>query len=236
MQNITYTIIRSKKRRTVSVVVRPDGTVRLMVPVFLPERRIEEIIQEKKQWIQSKLDYFKNTDFPHVTHRSYTDGELFPYLGRHYPLRIAPSQDACKGQVKLKGGRLNLYLAIGSTELSQKKELVEGWYKDRAADYLQRKTIEIGRELGMVPTQVIVKGYKSRWGACDSKGRIFLNWKIILAPPEVIRYVIIHELCHLLQPDHSSRYWRLVGNVMPDYGLHREWLRRHNVELDLCSE
>ena len=83
----------------------------------------------------------------------------------------------------------------------------------------------------MEPRSVAVKDYKSRWGSCSAKGDISYNWKIVLAPHRIVDYVVVHELCHMLEHNHSSRYWKLVEKYVPDYRERRDWLKNHSLSL-----
>jgi predicted metal-dependent hydrolase len=99
------------------------------------------------------------------------------------------------------------------------------WYQEHAIVRLRQKVKRYAKQMGISPASVGVKGYKSRWGSCHSDGRIYFNWRIIVAPHSVVDYVVVHELCHLLQHDHSKKFWKRVCRVLPDYEERKAWLK-----------
>ena len=103
--------------------------------------------------------------------------------------------------------------------------LVEGWYKSRAEKYLHDKTMEISKLVRVKPSSVSIKNYKSRWGSCSNTGVVTYNWRIIKAPRHIVEYVIIHELCHLIELNHSPRYWMNVEKFIPRWKERRDWLK-----------
>jgi len=105
--------------------------------------------------------------------------------------------------------------------------LARRWLIKKAEEYLPKRIMELAQKLGVRYKKVQVKDVKSRWGSCSSKGTISLNWRLIMAPPEVIDYVLIHELAHIVHPNHSKYFWEHVATFCPDYKLHRSWLRKN---------
>ena len=105
------------------------------------------------------------------------------------------------------------------------KHLLENWYIRQAKRRLKEKTERLSKIVGVTPMSVSVKNYKSRWGSCSISGELTYNWRIILAPHRIVDYVVVHELCHLLEHNHSPRYWRHVEHHIPDWRNCREWLK-----------
>ena len=112
----------------------------------------------------------------------------------------------------------------------QVKHLLMGWYQSHAEKHLKEKTNRLSELVGAAPVSVSIKNYKSRWGSCSSNGVIDYNWRIILAPHYIIDYVVVHELCHLLEHNHSPKYWRIVEKIIPNWKNYRDWLR-HNSDI-----
>lgn len=108
---------------------------------------------------------------------------------------------------------------------------VERWYRRRARSYLLRLVREEGERLGLRPDRVVVRGQRTRWGSCSIRKTLSLNWRLLLVPEDVARYVVIHELVHLDIPNHSKAFWRALGNACPDWQVASEWLRRHGHEV-----
>ncbi len=232
MQDITVTVVKSKRRKTAEVVVRPDCTVKITVPAFLSPSDINRILKKKQNWIQNKLNFFRNANLTLPEHQ-FTEGEIFTYLGKNYPLHITKIAAAKASGVKLKNGCLNLFLKDLSSSKTRKRVLITNWYKEKATEYLTKQTASIAIKHGLSPQKTGVKTYKRKWGCCNAKKQIFFNWKLIMAPPVVVHYVIIHELCHLLHPNHSRDFWDTVEQFMPDYFHHKTWLIERGFELDL---
>lgn len=110
-------------------------------------------------------------------------------------------------------------------------EAVERWYRRRARSYLRRLVEEEGQRLGLAPGRVVVRDQRTRWGSCSSHGTLSLNWRLLLCPEEVARYVVIHELVHLDIPNHSKAFWRALANAYPDWQQPSECLRQHGDEV-----
>ena len=106
------------------------------------------------------------------------------------------------------------------------RQYLRQWYRSRALERLRGKTNRHARQIGVTPTDVSVRNFKSRWGSCNTTGHLAFNWTIIKAPHAIANYVVIHELCHLVHPNHSKDFWRLVGRHDDAYGEHRQWLKR----------
>ena len=218
-----YTTIRKQGRKSVSIIVRPDRTVQIIVPHAMNDEAIKDIAAAKQRWINRKLDEFRKSDFQRTEHL-YQQGELFLFLGKHLTLVIS----AGRGSIRVGANTLQVTVPPGLQGEDQSlyiKQKLFDCYHLQALNFLREKTSEIGEKHGLLPVYVAVKEYKSRWGSCFSDGRIYYNWKLILAPENIIEYVITHELCHLKVPNHSKRFWQLVETIIPDWRLRRKWLR-----------
>jgi predicted metal-dependent hydrolase len=107
------------------------------------------------------------------------------------------------------------------------------WYQWRADDKLRQKAVRYTRQIGVNSRSLGIRHFDARWASCSAKGEILFNWRIIMAPNRIGDYVVVHELCHLLHHDHGEAFWRAVGQVLPDYGERREWLKQHGATLAL---
>ena len=210
--------------RTKSASIQLDGNiVKIVVPKTLSLERVDALIQKRSAWIKEKLEK-QRTELP-VKAKEYVSGEVFQYLGRNY--RLKRTTEPSRG-VKMKAGYLCVSVGESlSNELigASIKMLLEGWYKDHAAIKLKEKTLRYAAILGLKPTTIKVRDYKARWGSCSSLGGISYNWRIIMAPHSIVDYVVVHELCHMVEHNHSAKYWRHVENLIADYKLRREWLK-----------
>jgi predicted metal-dependent hydrolase len=220
-------VVRSIRRTAGLHIVGTDLQVR--VPEDLGDERVAAILQQKRSWIRSKVAELKRVP-PHRT-KELVSGESFPYLGRNYRLKV---QEGHQVGVCLSGGYLKA--TIRPTEQDEYQTLriqqyLQNWYRSRALERLQDKTNRYAQQIGVSPAAVSVRNFKSRWGSCDKNGEVVFNWNIIKAPHSIVDYVVIHELCHLIHPNHSKDFWQLVGRFDTDYPEHRQWLKEQGVGL-----
>ena len=213
-------IERSERMKTARIRV-DDGVVWITIPESLPLQQIREILDSKHRWIQEQLLQQQKKAAP-LTVREMQSGEAFPYLGRHYRLKLVTGDVS---PVKLKSGQLIVCLpALMQTAPMIRSQLVS-WFKQQAQLRCTEKVTRFAHIIGVQPATLRIKEFKSRWGNCTANGEIQLNWRIIMAPHSVVNYVVVHELCHLKHPDHSPSYWNAVQHVIPDYLECQTWLR-----------
>ena len=215
-------VVRSIRRTAGLHIVGTDLQVR--VPEHLEDQRVAEILKQKRPWIRSKVAELQRVP-PHRS-KELVSGETFPYLGRNYRLKV---QEGHQVGVCLSGGYLRA--TIRPTEQNETQELriqqyLHNWYRSRALERLQDKTHRYAKQIGVSPAGISVRNFKSRWGSCDKKREVVFNWNIIKAPHSIVDYVVIHELCHLIHPNHSKVFWELVGRHDASYPEHRQWLRK----------
>ena len=220
-------IVRTNRVKTASVKVEA-GKVSVVVPFKLPDDRIEKVVTDKAKWIREKI-YLHNQ---HVISKpkEYVSGESFTYLGKNYRLKIAAG---AVPSVKLKNGRLVVSLPKQQRTPENIMKAVTGWYRIHAEQKLKEKVERYADIVGVTPKSIGIRDFKSRWGSCHASGNIQFNWKIIIAPNHIVDYVVVHELCHMKQHDHSKQFWKLVERVVPDYLDCKEWLRVNGQKLDV---
>lgn len=219
-------VIRTQRKKTADVRV-DDGAVSVVVPMKLTHDRISEILNSKRHWINQKIVMHRNAQ--PVSVKEFVSGESFSYLGRHYRLKVI---NGPYKPVKLMQGRLIVTVPNGEGESNMVRNALVRWYKQHAEQKLQEKLKRYATLVDVNPESVGVKSFKSRWGSCTSSGKIDFNWKIILAPNRIVDYVVVHELCHLKQHDHSTKFWKEVERVMPDYIECKKWLKDNSAKLD----
>lgn len=221
MDGFTFPIQVSRTARKKSASIELEGhLVKVTVPQSLSETRVRELISKRSGWIQSKLK--EQSKQPILKSKEYVSGETFPYLGKNYRLKV---HEGIVSSVKLKNGYLNVYVSDEQKDDATIRCLLEEWYRRHAQTRLTEKTERLAKMIGVAPSSIEVKSFKSRWGSCSSNGSISYNWKIVLAHHRIIDYVVVHELCHLIEHNHSSRYWKEVGKYIPDWRARREWLK-----------
>lgn len=233
VDDFSYEIIRSSRRRSVGIAVKPDGAVRVSVPAGFPESRIHALVEAKSGWIRKKRNRFLALQSERQAMR-FADGEVLPYLGRSLELRLLP--DSVTDRCESDGRVLQMHIASLPDEAGFRErclEALQAWYQQAAEEHFRRRAAHYAGILGLTPKLVAIKSYRTRWGSCHRDGRIYFNWRLIMAPPFVIDYVVIHELCHLFHADHSSRFWARVARYCPDVQSARHWLKEHGHGLDL---
>jgi len=225
---ISYNIVRRSRRRTASIVIHPDNRIDVLAPAYLSDTHIAEWVSSKQQWIERKLHFNIHTRSQHQP-KLFQQGEHFTLLGREYTLSVQPST---KRQVTLSGDRLVCQTPAAGQNTALRKQITH-WYQQYARQYLQQRVDYYATLTNLSPVLVDIKNYRSRWGSCHLDGRIYFNWRIIMAPAHVSDYVVVHELCHLHQHNHSPAYWRLVESIMPHYREAKNWLKVNGLSLDL---
>jgi len=224
MLGFEYEVIRRPKRRTASISVKRDNAVVIRVPSNLPRECIEQLVRSKARWIHSRLRFNEELRARYRP-KEYVSGEAFSYLGRNYRLQVVEGE---AGPACLDRGRLRVCVPLNLTGEGKGQQIIRqitAWYQEHALKYLQEKTARYAGRMSVTPACVGIKGYRSRWGSCHRDGRVYFNWRIIMAPHSVVDYVVVHELCHLIQHNHSSAYWRLVESILPDYREAKVWLK-----------
>ena len=211
-------VIRTIRIKTATIKVE-EGIVSVVVPKSLDDERIRKLLLDRQDWIKDKIRHDRSV-LP-VSPKQYVSGEAFSYLGRNYRLKINQGRYT---PVKLLQGRLVTTMPEDSNHYMIRNTLVR-WYKRQAETKLKQKVKRYSAIVGAEPLSVNIKLFENRWGSCSAKGRIDFNWKIIMAPNRIVDYIVVHELCHLIQHDHSPKFWKEVERVMPDYLECKEWLK-----------
>ncbi|MCZ6728461.1 MAG: SprT family zinc-dependent metalloprotease [SAR324 cluster bacterium] len=230
---LPYQWKQSPRRRTVAVTVHPENGVVVHTPSRYSRRRVEAFLREKAAWILKHRARFEQERARRRALR-WELGALLPFLGARYPLHFV--LDGGREQVRLEQGRFVLGLPLdgdGAAFGGRVRERMLDWYREQATALILERVGHFKGLLGVTPLRVRVKQQKRRWGSCSAKGALNFNWQLVLAPPDVLDYVVVHELCHLIVLNHSPRFWALVEGVLPDYRERRLWLRENGHRLAL---
>ena len=218
---LRYQIVRSKKRRrTLVLCVERSGKVLVRAPVRATQDAIHAFVREKRRWIEKKLSQVRQEQIQHKP-RAFLPGEKFLYLGKLYPLRIT---NATNGQPPL-------HLLEGEFHLTESvrekaKDLFMEWYR-KEAETIIRQRIGLYRDtLQVHPTKERITSARCQWGGCSARNTLTFSWRIIMAPLHVIDYVVIHELAHIREKNHSPKFWKIVEATLPNYRDHRDWLKQ----------
>lgn len=212
------------KRKTISLEINREGKLIVRAPYSTATGQIETLVQDKAGWIRDKQALAQRRRLENPP-RKFTPGERFLYLGKSYHLVIVSSQ---KEPLILQDA---FYLAEYASR--QAESVFEGWYKARASEVITERAAIYARRDGFNYSRIRISGAKTRWGSCGSKGSLNFSWRIIMAPIDVIDYVIVHELVHLKNKSHSKSYWRRVAALLPDYRQHINWLKENGHRLSI---
>jgi len=209
-------IVRSR-RRTIALVITPDARLIVRAPHRVPAAMIDEMIREKSGWIRKKLAEMRER--PQVTVHHYEEGEIFLFLGRSYPLHFTGDG---RGMIERTDR-----LCVCQTLRHDIRRRLKVWYVEEARKEIHARCMWFSLTTGYVPASIRITDARERWGSCTHKGGLNFSWRLVQAPLEIVDYVIVHELVHIRQHDHSKKFWAKVKEVMPDYERRRKWLREN---------
>jgi predicted metal-dependent hydrolase len=218
-----HQIIRSK-RKTVAIIVNPEGQVIIRAPLRFPKNEIDQIVEKNIEWIQKKLEEMHARQKKDV-HR-YHEGERFLFIGKSYPLCITPDSTLPLTFTQAK-------FVLGGDLQNNAETQFERWYRDEARRMFALKVDKYCELLGVEVKKIRISGAKTRWGSCSSRRTISLSWRLLMAPEEVINYVVLHEVAHLVVMNHSKTFWELVQRWMPEYKARKKWLKEKGGTLRL---
>ncbi|HAI74044.1 MAG TPA: M48 family peptidase [Candidatus Moranbacteria bacterium] len=218
-------IIRSK-RKSLALAISSDATLIVRAPMKTSLEYIEKIVAQKSDWIARKMREIQR--WPKAIEKKFIAGEEFSYLGEKYQLEITESL-----KIKLNKNSDCKELFFPKVFLWRAKERMFGWYKKQALQEISSRAETIAQKLNLNYQSIKISSAKTNWGSCGPKNSLNFNWRLIMAPESVIEYVIIHELTHILEKNHSRKFWNKVEAVMPEYKKRRKWLRENGKMLVL---
>jgi predicted metal-dependent hydrolase len=210
------------RRRTIAIIVERDGRLTVRAPLRMPAAQIDEFVRSHADWIARTRA--KALAHPPPPPRRYAEGETFPYLGQSYPLRLVPPTRPALG---FDGRAFRLSRTAGE----RAQAAFVRWYKARALEVLTGRVRALAAQHGFRYERIRISSARTRWGSCSSRGTLSFTYRLVMAPPEVVDYVVVHELVHTRIRNHSKVFWRAVGEIMPDYKRHVAWLRKNGPSL-----
>ncbi|MCR1952650.1 M48 family metallopeptidase [Clostridium sp. DSM 100503] len=215
-QTIEYLLI-FKKKKNISIKIENSGEIKVFAPSGIDNNYIDDLIIKKGDWILKSLDKIKKKD--------YINNKVI-FQGKYYNLIINKSDEN-------NIFKDNINITINSKDLSREyiNELLISWYKKLSIDIVGKRVMDISNNIYIKPSKIIIKNQKSLWGSCNSKREIRLNWRLVLMPQFVMDYIIIHELCHIKQMNHSKEFWKLVESYYPNYKESKDWLKENGAML-----
>ncbi len=228
IDGLNIELVRSK-RRTLGLELSPSG-LKARAPTRMTERDIIAFIKTKRAWIEKHLQKMPTPQAQQSL--QLIDGAELRLRGQAYQLRVV---EGSRANVAILPQEIVVPVNNSHTPLEKRvKNKLVRWYKHVAQHELQTRARHYAHLMGVPQRrtdQIYVRDYKRRWGSCDSQGKLSFNWRILQAPTAVSDYVVVHELAHCHEFNHSRRFWAIVANQMADYKTHEDWLNRHGYEL-----
>lgn len=226
MPVVIDTLIHSR-RRTIALIVQKDGSLTVRAPLHMPLASIEQFVHKHSAWVLKKQSQMKASTG--MRPRSFKEGEAFLFLGKEYPLKIVAAQ---RPSLIFSSGRFRL----AQSALPKASQTFIRWYKLQARQLISERVASLSKVHHFTYGKVRISSATTRWGSCSSLGTLSFTWRLILAPAEIIDYVIIHELVHTRVRNHSHKFWQQVSLIMPDYPDRLSWLKKFGRTLDLDAE
>jgi predicted metal-dependent hydrolase len=225
MIDLEYEIVRSPKRRKLTITVERDRTVTVHAPEGTPEEEVRRAVDAKRQWILAKVRHpQKYQNRLHPPGKEVVNGESAPYLGRDYRIEIS---ETASGEVEFAGR-----FVVPPTHQARRRQVLRAWYIARAKETILPRAQQHAGELGVAFAGARIVDTRYRWGSCTVRDNVSFNWRLIKAPMFVIDYVIVHELAHLIEPNHTARFWSIVRARTPTMEKAKAWLREHGQVLE----
>lgn len=207
-----YTVKSSRRAKYIRIRVNHDGSVVVTKPWLVPKFMADRFVRSKEDWIRTALAKLKE-------HQPSHQNNTIWYLGKVYSFQYQP------GRAAIQFGNPSVIVSAYSEEAA--KRHLSTYIQKEARSQIIAAIKKWSKTMGITYQDIRFKNQKSRWGSCSSQGNLNFNWKLIMTPPEVMEYVVIHELAHRTHMDHSVKFWHLVERFDPDYRAHRRWLKRH---------
>ena len=222
-----YRIRRSDRARRARIQVSAEG-VEVVVPRRLALREVEPFVEEKRAWIERTLRRMREAEEENPPARLEHGGEV-PYLGERLALEVRVEPGRVRSHVARRGDALRV--RVGVEGRAAVEDALERWYRRRAREEIAPRLDAATARAGLRYTRLQIRGQRTRWASCSSEGAMSFNWRLLLAPPEILDYVVEHEVAHLEVHDHSRRFWALLASRCPAMREHERWLRRHGQSL-----
>ena len=214
---LAYTIKRSGKRRKLTITVERDRSVVVHAPSDASDEAIRRVVDSRRQWIHEKISHQqKYSDLPHPPGKELVNGESALYLGRQYRIEIVE-----RGLEEI---RFAQRFMVPLSHVGREKGAMRDWYIARAKERILPRVRRHAHQLGVEYKGAKIVDNRYRWGSCTVKDNVNINWRLIKAPMFVIDYVIVHELAHLIEANHTPRFWNIVRTQIPKTEKARTWL------------
>lgn len=214
IDNVPIHKILKSQRKTLKIEINNKQEITLRVPLSTKNQEIIDFVKKNKEWIKKTTE--KINANPQCI-KKYIENESFLFLGTNYPLKIITDTEYA---FQFDGTNF----IISDQAIPYASKYFELFYKTRAKVIIQTRVCDIAMKLGIKFNKLRITSATTRWGSCSQRGNVNFSWRLIMAEPTVIDYVIVHEFCHLFEFNHSKKFWDLVEKIMPDYKISKKWL------------
>lgn len=221
---IPYKLRESNRAKNLNIKISPGVGLEVIIPVNFPHKKIDPLLKSKGKWIVQKLAQLSPLKQSTPCTK---DRETLSLLGKAYRLVTVYQQGS--PSVEALGDKIIIMLPREHQD--KKLKILEIWLRHQAREIISKRLEEARVKLNINYNQVFIKDQKTRWGSCSSQGNLNFNYRLVMAPLPVIDYVVVHELAHLIEMNHSKKFWSLVEQICPDYKIYRQWLREHGSKL-----
>jgi predicted metal-dependent hydrolase len=223
MQTVVDKITRSA-RKTMSLEVTRDGKVIVRAPNSVSAKAIEKFVEKHFQWITRKKAIAADKLKKHVA-KTFADGESYYFLGQTHKLKIVDDTDLIF--------RFDKAFYLSRSQISNARSIMVSWYANQAKLIIAERVKYYSSITGIRRNWLTITNARTRWGSCSSKGNLCFSWRLIMAPIEIIDYVVVHELVHVEIKNHSKAFWKKVESIVPDYRARLKWLKENGAMLNL---
>lgn len=226
-EKIEFAVSKSN-RKSLSIAIQPDGNLLVKAPLFMSDSEILKWVKTKTGWIirqRAKVLEQQENNPP----KQYVSGERFWHLGQEYELEVRMSTGRA-GMVGIVEDKIILFSK--TAEGTEVQKILSDWYIKQAKTWISKRVRFFAEQMGESFGNITIKNQKKRWGSCSSARNLNFNWRLIMAPEAVIDYVVVHELCHLRQMNHSKMFWNEVEKMLPDYKMYKKWLEKNGAVLN----
>jgi predicted metal-dependent hydrolase len=225
LEGIDIQIEQTERRKTVSIFIERDGSVKVLAPISATKQKIEDAVKTKQYQIFTKLAKWHELNQGKVI-RDFVNGQSFLYFGRNYRLSIVENQDV---PLKVSGGLFKL----DKTQVEKAEQIFKAFYKIKAEQKINERFKLIEEKFNRKPTSIKVLELRNRWASWTPKNGLNFHWKCAMAPIPVLDYIITHEMVHLKHPNHSPQFWNELDKKMPNFREHENWLKANGVKMSI---
>ena len=218
-----------KNRKTMSIEVEPSGEVNVISPLGVTENIILDKVKSKANWIVQR-QYEVESINVHKINREAVNGESYLYLGRNYSLQI---KDINTKDIDVKLLRGKFIISTYTRNQDKIKLALEQWYREKTLLRVEERIKYFKQYFNIEPKEIRVKEQKKRWASCTLSNELLFNWRCSMAPANILDYIVLHEMVHMIYKDHSQEFWNKVAAIMPDYEVRKHWLRDNGIKLDI---